>query len=467
MVRLNRSMMERYEIADRRPDALRAVLFGLDPMMLCAAARLLDCANASGGNFGAVCVSGSDEAEQLRAQDGMFTLLVRGEREDGSPIREERVVQSILEVASVEDGLRFASRPELDLFMLSALLSPEEYVEQAAIVSRYLRARWEAKLPAPQVVLLSASPASDSTSVLRACVAEFAALAGNSDFSEWVNNAPFQTLLVNSLFGELSDSEFAKAQRDMNYQDRFLLWAEPLLKCTAEGSLPAELASVCGNEDFSVACERKSRVFDSLMFLCASAGFLSGMDSFSQVLRDETLRAFIGRAFFDELLPALPWPREEVSPFVISAFSRLENSMNDVPLLRAGLFGGFCRSLLPSIRAHAAREFESPALLSLAFAAAIMVYAGARKNDGGKYEILRGRDNFLLNDEPDILQAFSLLSHDMPAESLAYAVLADRDLWGADLREIDGLEMRLSLDLASIQRVGFRETLRQRESTEH
>ena len=49
----------------------------------------------------------------------------------------------------------------------------------------------------------------------------------------------------------------------------------------------------------------------------------------------------------------------------------------------------------------------------------------------------------------------------MPREKLlAYAALAYRDIWGADLREIDGLEMRVAFNLSSIQRIGFRETLR-------
>ena len=134
MVRLDRSMMERYEIVDRRPTMLRALLFGLDPLMLCGAARLLDRANEMGGNLGAVCISGSDEAGELRTQDGMFTVLIRGEGVDGSPIREERVVQSILEVISPEEGKRFAVLPEIDLFLLPRLNVREEFVESVALL---------------------------------------------------------------------------------------------------------------------------------------------------------------------------------------------------------------------------------------------------------------------------------------------------------------------------------------------
>ena len=94
MVQLNRSMMERYEIADRHPQTLRAVIFGADRLMLGAVARMLDLANESGADLGAACVTG--KAASLNAQDGMFTMLIRGETLDGQATREERVVQSVL-----------------------------------------------------------------------------------------------------------------------------------------------------------------------------------------------------------------------------------------------------------------------------------------------------------------------------------------------------------------------------------
>ena len=78
----------------------------------------------------------------------------------------------------------------------------------------------------------------------------------------------------------------------------------------------------------------------------------------------------------------------------------------------------------------------------------------------GLYRVLRGEDRDVLRDDPAFLAAFSQMSHDMPAESIAYAVLADRGLWGCDLREIDGLEQRLTTDISAIQRIGVRETVR-------
>ena len=136
--------------------------------------------------------------------------------------------------------------------------------------------------------------------------------------------------------------------------------------------------------------------------------------------------------------------------------------MNDMPLLEIGrgLLKHFSRTVLPAVRSWAEREFEAPKRLSLALSAAVMLYAGARRGDDGAFEVQRGEERFRLRDDEAILEAFSHLAHDVPSETLAYAVLADRDLWGADLREIDGLELAVACDLSAIQRAGLRETLR-------
>ncbi len=461
MVQLNRSMMERYEIADRQPQTLRAAIFGADQMMLGGAARLLDRANEQGADAGAVCITRA--AEALNAQDGMFTLLVRGDNEDGSHTSEERVVQSILKAVNPETEfdamLKYAEEVALEVIFLPANCSDVVLAQLA----RFLYARWEKKMAAPQVLCMGAQIQAECGAYTREAIAALAyGWTRGAEFIAWIREIPFRAMLAETLCGGLNENECSKARHDMNYQDDFIGWAEPQLKCTPEGDVPAWLVNVCENADFAEVCRRKARVFDAVVFLCASVGYLCGMDSFAQVLKDEKLRDWIGHAFFDEILPSLPYGREEIAPHVISAFNRLENSMNEMPLLEVGrgLLKSFPITLLPAIRAYADREFEAPRRLSLALSAAIMLYAGARENDAGVYEVARGEKAAVIQDDVEILEAFSRLAHDMPAESLAYAALADWAIWGADLREVDGLEMRVAFDLSSIQRIGLRETMR-------
>lgn len=444
MVQLNRSMMERYEIPDRRPAGATAVLFGADRLMLGGCARLLDMAQV-----GAVCVT--REAEALRAQDGMFTLLVRGEDASGEKIDREAVIQSIVSAVNPEtefdDFLKIAeSKPELVI----CHEHPDDV--EIALLARLLFA-CETHLP----LLLTATEQFDPSSA--ECLKNALVLMGAAwGDGERLQRVEIRALLCDSLSAPLDAAEQARAKEKMNYRDDFIAWAEPYAAFAVENAAPEALQSVC-TADFAKMSLLKARVFDAALFLCTSIGYLCGLDSFAEVLKDEALRGWIGGAFYEELLPYLPDGKEAA---IISTFERLENPLNRMPLLSIGqnLLSSFAESLLPSMRRYADEHFEAPPRLSLGLAAAIMLYAGARPDEKGRYCVARENKTEAIHDRPEVLEAFSRLSHDMPAESLAYAALADRGIWGEDLRELDGLEMRVSYDLSSIQRIGLRETLR-------
>ncbi len=145
---------------------------------------------------------------------------------------------------------------------------------------------------------------------------------------------------------------------------------------------------------------------------------------------------------------------EHLEQAVIDSFGRYENPLNRNRILRAAghMIGRFAKGVLPLVRRYADENFEPPRRLSFALASTIMLYAGARQGKDGRFEVARGRQTETLHDDDHVLEGFSTLAHDMPPESLAYAALADRELWGADLRDVDGLEARVALDIANIQR---------------
>jgi tagaturonate reductase len=208
-------------------------------------------------------------------------------------------------------------------------------------------------------------------------------------------------------------------------------------------------------DDLSPVLEQKRRAYDAGLFAMAAPGWLLGCNTLSDCMKHERLRAYVGRVYTEELLPADPDERAALAPLVIQAFERFENPLNDNVLLLAArpLLARFSRAVLPIVRAWALEHFEPPRLLSFALAATVMLYAGAKPNAQGRYEVYRGTQVHTLEDDPGALAVFATMSHDMPPESLAYAVLADRELWhGEDLRDIDGLEARVALDIANLQR---------------
>ena len=134
--------------------------------------------------------------------------------------------------------------------------------------------------------------------------------------------------------------------------------------------------------------------------------------------------------------------------------------MNETRLFEAG--SGLLRRLrvgvLPAMRAYADDRFELPEHLALTLAAAALVYAGVRRGASGAFELELDGEIVPVYDDPGALEAFSRLSPDMPSDSLAYAVLADRTLWGGeDLRALDGLEESMAANMAMVASMAAQE----------
>lgn len=424
--RLSPGMMARYGIEDRRPARVNAVQFGMSDALLGAVDRLID---AAGLGVGIACVEAGrpGRAEKLRAQGGLYTVIVRGYEGD-APARREHVVQCVLDAVDASGADALARDRNIEFGIV------DDDPEARALAARFAAARAAAGLsPIPMLDL------------------------GGGE------GVP---ALVDALAFLAEADEASKQCAEMNYLDALLFLAEPCARLTIcapddfRARFPLDnAAGVAYVDEAGMALERalKNRVFDAGSFLMAAAGWLNGCDTLRDCMVNPRLRRFVGEAFTEELMPLLcDLPREAVEARVIEAFGRYEEPLNRSRLLRAGrgLLGWLRRDGLALMRRWADEHFEPPRRMAFALAATVMLYAGARPNAAtGRYEVARGSHAEPLDDDPEKLQIFAALSHDMPPETLAYAALADRELWdGADLREIDGLEARVALDIAAMQR---------------
>lgn len=456
MKHLNRSILEDYDIALNAPERLCAVQFGDDALLMGLVDRLLDDANRNGANVGAAVVQcGEGHAKQLAEQDCMYTVFVRGE-ENEKEIRREQVVQSVLRAWNPAEN-------DADLLALAAdenvgfaILHEDETGEfaqrntvQSALLARFLAERWRAKLDGMAVIVCG-----DSTECARVVRDRVAALAeswnAGDDFAAWLGSCRFFPALADCLVFRSSAEEAARLCAEMNYADAMIHLAEPygLWAIQADAAFRQDypLDRFCDQivftDDLSAELVKKHRFFDAGLFAMAALGCLHGNDTLADCMKDEHLRDLVGHALLDEVLPFSPIAREEAAAYVIRCCERYENPMNDNRILdcAAGLLRKFRLGVLPVMRAYADEHFAAPERLSMALAATILLYSGVRGDDGA-YTVILDRIPDAVHDDPALLEAFSLLAPDMAPDSLAYAALADRELWGgADLREIDGLE---------------------------
>ena len=464
MKRLGLGILKDYEIEYNRPDRLAFVQFGDDPMLLGLADRLIDDANRLGANLGVAVVSPGDAgyARELKEQDGLFTVFVRGEKGEAR-VHREQVVQCVLQALD-------PARDEAALQALCengnircALLHGDPIGEYAArdrlceaLALRFLSGRWKAGLPAPRVVLLCEDR--DESAELRA---RWLALArqwrAGDAFEAWLGGMEIVPALSDALTFRCGAEEAARLCTEMNYADAMIHYTEPLARLTVQAGADAGRCAAAANveglewtDDLAPHFLYKTRIFDAGMFALAAAGRLRGCRTLAECVRDEALRELAGRAMMDEILPALDAERAELAAYVERCYERYGNPMNDNRLEDAarGLAHRFCIGALPAVRAYAAEHFAAPPSLTVALAAMVLLLADTRPEDGGWKTVVDG-EKIPVHESPRALEAFSKLSSDMDPESLAYAVLADRDLWhGEDLRDIDGLAEALAANLA-------------------
>ena len=131
-----------------------------------------------------------------------------------------------------------------------------------------------------------------------------------------------------------------------------------------------------------------------------------------------------------------------------------------VETMGENLLARYVRAILPAITEYEQKNAALPRRLAFAVSALIMLYSGVRPDDQGVYT-LAGKDGSMpVLDRAEALQAFSRLSCDMPCEALAYAALSDCEIWGCDLREIEGLEELATEQLRDMQLLGVCEAMR-------
>jgi len=324
MKKLNRSILEDYEIRVNRPERLCGVQIGDDRLLMGLVDRLVDDANAKGANVGIAVVQPGETgfAAQLKEQDGLFTAFVRGEVSE-KPVHREQVVQSVMEAldpAADDERLMQLAADENIRFLILNTDETGEFAARdrvcAAIAARMLVERWE-KNAAPVAVIVCGDSA-DCADELKHEILSFADGWKVSDgFRPWLDGCKFFPALADCLVFRSSAEEAARLCAQMNYADAMIHLAEPygLLAIQADADFRAEFPlDLCEQvkfvDDLSADLIRKMRIFDAGLFSLTALGCLHGNETLAECMKDEPLRDLVGHALLDEMLPHAPFDRE-------------------------------------------------------------------------------------------------------------------------------------------------------------
>jgi tagaturonate reductase len=410
--------------------------------------------------------------DMLNAQDGLYTLLLRG-IEKGEVTEQRRLITSLsrgIDPYTQWDAyLACAENPELRFVISNTTEAGIAYVEEAwapdrcpdsfpAKLTALLYRRFTCFDGAPDkgLLILPCELIDKNGQHLREIVLRLIKeWELPASFADWVeaHNVFFNTLVDRIVTGYPKD-EAVKLEAELGYQDNLLDTGEFFHLWVIEGDvqyrreLPLDEIglNVIWTENLAPYRERKVRVLNGTHTLTVPVALLAGIETVKAAVEDPRLGAFMRRAIFSEILPHLDLPQAEKEAFADSVLERFANPFIhhrwiDIALNSISKFKTRC---LPTLSDYAASAGNAPPLVSFSLAALIRLYQGDQVRD----------DDAVLSFFQEIWKSHG--GEDRTScEAICRQVLANTAFWGRDLNTLPGLTEAVSAALVAIQSQGL------------
>ncbi len=252
---------------------------------------------------------------------------------------------------------------------------------------------------------------------LKACVLKYARLWGlSAEFCEWVER---ENVFTNTLVDRINTGYPKGEELSLGYEDNmvntseyFHLWVIET-DADIEAELPfssAGLNVIVTKDKLEMYRTRKVRILNGAHTSLVPYALLSGFDTVKSCTDDPVMREHIRKCVYDEIIPTLDLPRDELIAYADSVLERFGNPYIKHYLSSIALnsVSKFKVRVLPSILEYIKRRGEMPKTLLFAFKKLIEFY----KTD-------------MTNDDADVTEFVKNHS--------TLEILKNEKLWGCDL----------------------------------
>lgn len=455
----------------------RVLQFGEGVFLRAFADWMIDELNTKGLLSAGVAVvkpRGGKSIEVFNDQQGLYTLLTRGLR-DGAPVDESRVITCITRgidpLTQWTDLLKIA-RSECVRFVISNTTEAGIAVDEndnfsdappksfPAKLTRLLYERWT-HFGAPREhgwVVLPCELIENNGTVLRELVMQLAHKWNlEAGFVGWVGKACVfcNTLVDRIVTGKPADTAAIDAK--LGYQDALLNAAEPYHALVVEApawvaeELPLHKAglNVVWTDNALPYRTRKVRLLNGAHTMLVLAAYLAGHDTVRQAMDDPAFKSFVRAGLYEEIVPTLDQPTEELHAFADAVLERFANPFVEHRLLAIAMnsTSKFKARLVGSLKDYVSRKKQPPRRIAFSLAALIVFYHG---------KLLREHE---VQDDANAVQKLQSAWQANDATDVVRSVLADTTLWGEDLTRIAGLVELVAGDVAAIKANGVKATL--------
>ena len=289
-------------------------------------------------------------------------------------------------------------------------------------------------------------------------------------FRQWFEQACYVcTTLVDRIVPGFPRRDIDAIQQRAGFADQMVVQAEafhlwvieaapnlPLEQLAQE--FPADKAGlhVVFTRDESPYHERKVTLLNGPHTILSPVAFLAGLNIVRDACQHQVIGPFVRRVMYEELLPTLNLPEDELRRFADDVMERFCNPFVDHQLTSIMLnsLPKFQTRDLPGLKTYIERRGCLPQGIVLGLAAICIYYRGGQRADGTAIQP---------NDDPRIMQLLTDLWATGDAHRVAEGVLAAKELiWHehGDLNAIPGLTDLLAQDIQCILDHGMMETVK-------
>ena len=328
--------------------------------------------------------------EALTAQNCEYTHLCRGV--EGVDEKKINVISRCVNpYADFDEYTRLAENPDFRFIISNTTeagicFNAEDKIDDCpptsftAKVTQLLKRRYNLGLDG--FIFLPCELIDKNGENLKKCVLKYAELWQLGDgFISWVNES---NIFCNTLVDRINTGYPKDEAEELGYNDRLLNTSEYFHLWVIEGygglfdELPFDKCglNVILTDNLERYRTRKVRILNGAHTSFVPYALLLGFDTVKSCIDDETMNAFIRRCVYDEIIPTLDLPKEELSEYADNVLKRFANPYIKHYLSSIALnsVSKFRVRVLPSILEYIKRFGKIPENLIFSFAQLINFY---------------------------------------------------------------------------------------------
>jgi tagaturonate reductase len=406
----------------------------------------------------------------INDQQGLYHVVINGLK-NNKPFSETRLITCVVGAMSpqkdISSFLKLAENPDLE-FVISNTTEAGIVVDEndksvqdlsstfPGKLTQLLQHRFEYfKGEKPLIIIPCELIASNGDELKKAVLRYAQRWKLSAEFQEWINQNIFCNTLVDRIVPCAPKENLREIKERVGFEDNLIVTAEPFHLWVIEGpeivrqKFPADKAGLDVKfvRDHNPYRIRKVRILNGAHSALVPVAYLYGLRTVRESIENDFTGPFIKKIIYEEIIPTLDLPEEELRQFADDTIERFLNPFIRHELMSIALnsISKFKYRVVPTIVEYHKRTNQVPNHLLFSLAALIRFYKGEWNGEAIK-----------LNDTADVLNYFKQEWAAKSSNEVVDHALSNTTFWGTDLTQIPGLSTVVQESLEYIESPAFR-----------